>query len=46
MREAVVVSTALTPIGRAYRAALNNIKSPTMIEDVVVGSVLTAGTSA
>ena len=63
MREAVIVSTARTPIGRAFRGALNNIKSPTLlahairhavqragiegaeIEDVVIGSVLTAGTS-
>jgi len=63
MREAVIVSTARTPIGRAYRGAFNNIKSPTMlghaishavrragvageeIEDVVVGTVLTAGTA-
>jgi acetyl-CoA C-acetyltransferase len=63
MREAVIVSTARTPIGRAYRGALNNIKSPTLmghaishavqragidpaeIEDVVIGSVLTAGTA-
>ena len=63
MREAVIVSTARTPIGRAFRGALNNIKSPTLmahairhaveragiegaeIEDVVIGTVLTAGTS-
>ncbi|MEO8303142.1 MAG: acetyl-CoA C-acyltransferase [Betaproteobacteria bacterium] len=63
MREAVIVSTARTPIGRAFRGALNNIKSPTLlghairhavqragvdgneIEDVVIGSVLTAGTA-
>lgn len=63
MREAVIVSTARTPIGRAYRGAFNNIKSPTLmahainhavsragieggeIEDVVIGSVLTAGTA-
>jgi acetyl-CoA C-acetyltransferase len=63
MREAVIVSTARTPIGRAFRGSLNNIKSPTLmghalrhavlragvdgaeIEDVVVGSVLTAGTA-
>ena len=62
MREAVIVSTARTPIGVAFKGALNNIKSPTMmghaiqyaveragidpglIEDVVIGSVLTAGT--
>lgn len=63
MREAVIVSTARTPIGAALKGALNNIKSPTMmghaiqhaveragvdpgtIEDVVIGSVLTAGTA-
>ena len=63
MREAVIVSTARTPIGAAFKGALNNIKSPTMmghaiqhaveragvdpgtIEDVVIGSVLTAGTA-
>ena len=31
MREAVIVSTARTPIGRAFRGALNNIKSPTLM---------------
>lgn len=63
MKEAVIVSTARTPIGRAFRGALNNIKSPTLmghaiahavqragiegdeIEDVVIGSVLNAGTA-
>jgi acetyl-CoA C-acetyltransferase len=63
MREAVIVSTARTPIGRAFRGSLNNVKSPTLmghalrhavlragvdgaeIEDVVVGTVLTAGTA-
>lgn len=63
MREAVIVSTARTPIGRAFRGALNDIKSPTLmghairhavgragvdpdrIEDVVVGTVLAAGTA-
>ena len=30
MREAVVVSTARTPIGRAFRGALNDTKSPTL----------------
>jgi len=64
MREAVIVATARTPIGRAFKGALNNIKSPTLmahairhaidragvegaeIEDVVIGSVLNAGTAA
>jgi len=63
LKEAVIVSTARTPIGRAFRGSLNNIKSPTLlghalahaversrvdpgeIEDVVVGSVLGAGTA-
>ena len=64
MKEAVIVSTARTPIGRAFRGALNNTKSPTMtahairhaiersgvegaeVEDVIIGSVLNAGTAA
>jgi len=63
MKEAVIVSTARTPIGRAFKGKLNNIKSPTMaahaishaveragidaaeVEDVVLGSVLNAGTA-
>lgn len=63
MKEAVIVSTARTPIGRAFRGALNNIKSPTLmghaishavaragiegeaVDDVIVGTVLTAGTA-
>ena len=63
MKDAVIVSTARTPIGRAFRGALNNIKSPTMmahaishaverssvdpseIDDVVIGTVLSAGTA-
>lgn len=63
MNEAVIVSTARTPIGRAFRGSLNNIKSPTMmahaikhaversgisgeeVDDVLIGSVLTAGTA-
>ena len=63
MKDAVIVSTARTPIGQAFRGSLNNIKSPTMmahairhavdragvegaeIDDVVIGSVLNAGTA-
>jgi acetyl-CoA C-acetyltransferase len=63
MREAVIVATARTPIGRAFRGALNNIKSPTLaghaiahavarsgiapdrVEDVILGTVLGAGTA-
>lgn len=63
MSQAVIVSVARTPIGRAYKGAFNAIKSPTLlghavkhavcrakvdpaeIEDVVVGTVLAAGTA-
>lgn len=31
VNDAVIVSTARTPIGRAFRGGLNNIKSPTMM---------------
>ncbi|MBT8142115.1 MAG: acetyl-CoA C-acyltransferase [Gammaproteobacteria bacterium] len=43
MREAVIVSTARTPIGRAYRGALNNIKSPTMTAHAIKHAVQRAG---
>lgn len=64
MKEAVIVSTARTPIGRAFKGALNYTKSPTMsahaiqhavaragidpaeIDDVIMGSVLNAGSAA
>lgn len=63
MREALIVSTARTPIGKAMRGALNDVKSPTLmghalrhaveragiepqlIDDVVIGTVLAAGTA-
>jgi acetyl-CoA acetyltransferase family protein len=63
MKEAVIVSTARSPIGVAFRGSLNAIKSPTLaahaihhaverarldpgeIEDVVLGTVLSAGTA-
>jgi len=43
MREAVIVSTARTPIGRAFRGALNNIKSPTLMGHAIRHAVLRAG---
>jgi len=43
MREAVIVSTARTPIGKAHRGALNNIKSPTMTAHAIKHAVLRAG---
>lgn len=63
MTDAVMVSTARTPIGRAFKGFFSGVKSPTMlghalraavdrsgvdpgeIEDVVIGSALTAGTA-
>ena len=35
MREAVIVSTARTPIGKAYRGAFNDITTPTMAKPVI-----------
>ncbi|MCP4470550.1 MAG: acetyl-CoA C-acyltransferase [Gammaproteobacteria bacterium] len=63
MKDAVIVSTARSPIGVAFKGALNNVKSPTLtahairhaveragvsgeeIDDVVIGTVLAAGTA-
>lgn len=63
MTDVVVLSTARTPIGKAFKGGLNATKSPTMmahairhavarsgiepdcIEDVIVGTVLAAGTA-
>jgi acetyl-CoA C-acetyltransferase len=35
MREAVIVSTARTPIGKAYRGAFNNLEAPTMASHAI-----------
>ncbi len=35
MREAVIVSTARTPIGKAYRGAFNDTTTPTMAAPVI-----------
>ena len=35
MREAVIVSTARTPIGKAYRGAFNDTTTPTMTKPVI-----------
>ena len=43
MREAVIVSTARTPIGRAYKGAFNNTKSPTLLGHVIDHAVRRAG---
>jgi acetyl-CoA C-acetyltransferase len=39
MTEAVIVSTARTPIGKAYRGALNNTEGPTMAGHVIAEAV-------
>ncbi len=43
MKEAVIVSTARTPIGRAYRGVFNNIKSPTMTAHAIKHAVARSG---
>jgi acetyl-CoA C-acetyltransferase len=39
MRDAVIVSTARTPIGRAYRGAFNNLPSPTLAGHAIRAAV-------
>lgn len=43
MKEAVIVSTARTPVGRAYKGAFNNTKSPTMAGHAIRAAVERAG---
>ena len=43
MRSAVIVSTARTPIGRAYRGGFNNTPSPTLSSHAVKAAVARAG---
>jgi len=43
MRSAVIVSTARTPIGRAYRGAFNNTPSPTLASHSIRAAVERAG---
>ena len=45
MTDAVILSTARTPIGRAFRGALNNIKSPTLAGHAIRAAVDRAGLS-
>ncbi len=46
MREAVIVSTARTPIGKAYRGAFNNTEAPTLGGHAVKHAVERAGLEA
>ncbi|MFW2830348.1 acetyl-CoA C-acyltransferase [Sphingomonas sp. ID0503] len=43
MRSALIVSTARTPIGRAYRGAFNNLPSPTLASHAIRAAVERAG---
>ena len=43
MKEAVIVSTARTPIGKAFRGALNNTRAPAMTGHAVRAAVERAG---
>ena len=43
MREAVIVSTARTPLGKAYRGAFNNTEGPSMVAPVMAEAVKRAG---
>jgi len=43
MRQAVIVSTARTPIAKAYRGAFNNLDAPTMAAHAVQNAISRAG---
>src|SRR4029450_10574015 len=43
MTEAVIVSTARTPIGKAFRGAFNDTKSPTLLGHAIQHAVQRAG---
>ena len=46
MKEAVIVSTARTPIGKAYRGGFNNLQAPTMGAHAICAAVERAGIEA
>ncbi len=46
MIDAVIVSTARTPIGRAYKGAFNNTKSPTLAAHAIRHAVERSGVAA
>ncbi len=45
MKEAVIVSTARTPIGKAYRGAFNNTEAPTLAAHAIRHAVERSGVS-
>jgi acetyl-CoA C-acetyltransferase len=46
MKEAVILATARTPIGKAFRGAFNNLKSPSMASHAIRAAVERAGIEA
>ncbi|UVE16113.1 acetyl-CoA C-acyltransferase [Pseudomonas sp. LS44] len=46
MKEAVILSTARTPIAKAFRGAFNNLKSPSMASHAIRAAVERAGIEA
>ncbi len=46
MKDAVIVSAARTPIGKAYRGAFNNIESPSLSSFAIKAAVERAGVDA
>ena len=46
MREAVIVSTVRTPIGKAYRGAFNDTTTPTMAAPVIQAAISRARVEA
>ena len=46
MRDAVIVSTARTGIGKAFRGSLNNVKSPSLLGHAIRHAVERAGVDA
>jgi len=45
MREAVIVSTARTPIGKAYRGAFNNTQGQHLAGHAIAQAVARAGST-
>lgn len=45
MRDAVIVSTARTPIGKAYRGAFNNLEAPSLAAPAIKAALARAGLS-
>lgn len=45
MRDAVIVSTARTPMGKAYRGAFNNLEAPSLAAPAVKAALARAGLS-